>query len=181
MLGLQHSPETDEDFLWSPAPPLTGKPGHLCCHLTDMRVGPCTGHVRTRAQSGCLTQRMGSCCHSRLPDLSQSRPALLTAFPPLLGFHGLRAVGLIILFPLSKLLQLLSSLPFPLLLAHEQSPITKPWTLPPTQSPGVVGSNVGMAFPEIPEAREQVSSGFLVHEATHVNSRQATDWPQAVS
>lgn len=34
------------DFLWSPALPPRGKPGHLYCHLTAKLVRPCTGHVR---------------------------------------------------------------------------------------------------------------------------------------
>lgn len=48
------------DFLWSPALPPRGKPGHLYCHLTAKLVRPCTGHVRDTCSVWVLCT--GSCC-----------------------------------------------------------------------------------------------------------------------
>lgn len=114
-----------------------------------------------------------------------SRPALLTAFPPLLCLHGLRtlcknsAYKLYVnsIYTFENLLG--CSLPFHLLQAHIQGPIAKSLTLPPRHDlhpqPRAVGSNVQMVSPKS-WARDPVSSGFSVPEVIHVHSLQLIGW-----
>ena len=75
------------DFLWSPALPPRGKPGHLYCHLTAKLVRPCTGHVRDTCSVWVLcTRERAAVALPGCPACAWSRPALLTAFSPLLCF-----------------------------------------------------------------------------------------------
>lgn len=108
------------DFLWSPALPPRGKPGHLYCHLTAKLVRPCIGHVRDTCSVWVL--RTGSCCPCWLPDLclvtSRSGSANCLSPSPLLWFHGVRAAWIIIFFSFPRaswivLFTSLSSLPGP--------------------------------------------------------------------